>query len=138
MERADAEMCSSDQVVEHSRLGCGSSEGCRIAEVLSHIELYSFVRIMRHKGIIEMKLFINDINTVVMDFAKKGNLLDFLKLQREPICMLLRVCLTWMLAWQMRLKWAVQLSEAICFMHSNGVVHRDIKAANILVYICKC
>lgn len=31
------------------------------------------------------------------------------------------------------MKWAVQLGETICFLHSCGVIHRDLRCVNLLV-----
>nr|CCC89556.1 putative protein kinase [Trypanosoma congolense IL3000] len=57
---------------------------------------------------------------IFMDYARGGNLLGYIK-QRGPIPERIVVCLT------------RQLLDGLTHLHSRGIMHRDIKAENILI-----
>ena len=62
---------------------------------------------MRHPNIITYKEFIPEAGAIVMELAS-GNLNDLLSRLAKP------------LGWRLRLKWAMQISEALVFIHSKG------------------
>merc|ERR1711871_720789 len=35
-------------------------------------------------------------------------------------------------AWSERVQWALDTAEGVCFIHSKGFIHRDLKSQNIL------
>ena len=56
-----------------------------------------------------------------MEFAENGNLNSLLEKQTEPI------------EWLLRMKWSVQISNALTYIHQSHVVHRDLRCVNILI-----
>ncbi len=87
---------------------------------------------VKHDNIIEHKKLIPEINGIVMELAEV-NLGDYLSILTEQLCIfLIRKYIT-VVATRLRLKWSIQISEAIGFLHSRGIIHRDIRCVNILV-----
>ena len=56
---------------------------------------------------------------MVMEFCEGGTLQEALKGKDVP--------------WGQRWQWALQISEALVYLHQEGVLHRDLKAENILL-----
>ncbi|KAL7754074.1 kinase that interacts with cdc31p [Sorochytrium milnesiophthora] len=56
---------------------------------------------------------------IIMDYAKGGSLRDVMRsgpIDEKYICIMVR-----------------EVLQALCYLHKNGIIHRDIKAANILL-----
>eukprot|EP01125_Pyxidicula_operculata_P011083 TRINITY_DN361_c0_g1_i1.p1 TRINITY_DN361_c0_g1~~TRINITY_DN361_c0_g1_i1.p1 ORF type:complete len:287 (-),score=58.61 TRINITY_DN361_c0_g1_i1:124-984(-) len=69
-----------------------------------------------------------NILTIVMEFMAKGDLYGILHKKKEPLSLLQRT------------RMARQCALGLSFLHTNHVMHRDIKSMNILVtdlYECK-
>lgn len=58
---------------------------------------------------------------IVMELASHGNLYNYLKETRG------------LLEWKHKWKLALQAAKAVEYLHSNGVLHTDIKSLNFLV-----
>ena len=56
---------------------------------------------------------------MVMEFCEGGTLQEALKKENVP--------------WAQRWQWALQISEALAYLHWEGVLHRDLKAENVLL-----
>ena len=56
-----------------------------------------------------------------MEFAERGNLNDLLKCQLSPV------------GWTTRMKWCMQLTDGLIYLHKNKIIHRDLRCVNILV-----
>ena len=37
------------------------------------------------------------------------------------------------ISWKLRVRWAADTAAAIAYLHSNRVMHRDLKSTNLLV-----
>lgn len=81
----------------------------------------SFLGGVSHANVIKYRKFVFEESAIVMDYAAKGNLYDYLKQQKEPI------------DWRLRMRWAKQVAETLKFLHEKGVIHRDLRAANLLL-----
>jgi len=81
----------------------------------------SFLGGVTHPYIIKYRKFVFEESAIVMDYAAGGNLYDYLKNKQEPI------------DWKLRTKWAKQIGETIKFLHEKGIIHRDLRAVNILL-----
>jgi len=42
------------------------------------------------------------------------------------------------ITWAMRWQWALEIAQAVAYLHHQGVIHRDLKAENILIDECNC
>ena len=56
---------------------------------------------------------------MVMEFCERGTLQGALEKKYVP--------------WSQRWQWALQISQALAYLHQEGVLHRDLKAENILL-----
>ena len=53
-----------------------------------------------------------------MELAEYGTLNNFLLQRDQPI------------EWPMRMKWAMQLTNALIYLHQSAIVHRDVRCVN--------
>src|SRR5437868_770958 len=74
---------------------------------------------MKHENVIKHFKFHD--KSLIMELAENGNLQHFLDQQRQPI------------KWPLRMKWAMQLTNGLVYLHKNGLIHRDLRCVNILV-----
>jgi len=79
---------------------------------LDHSNIVSFYGIYQHEP--------EDYTYMVMEFCEGGNLQTVLEKQKT---------ISWSKTWQ----WAIEISSAVSYLHSEGVLHRDLKAENILL-----
>src|SRR5690349_20845578 len=56
-----------------------------------------------------------------MEFAERGNLNNLLKCQQLPV------------GWITRMKWCMQITNGLFYLHKNNIIHRDLRCVNILV-----
>ena len=103
-----------------SALGLG---GSRLGDAKREANL---LRMLRHDyviGYIDSFRFQTDTVTgvgIVMRFCPGGNLGNYLMREGKP-------------SEQRRLRWSRELAEGMAFLHSRGVIHRDLKPDNILI-----
>lgn len=85
------------------------------------------VKFVKHNNIINTIDIFEQSSTIyiVMDYIENGNLLQHLTKRTGP-----KNC---KLDEQNVLKIAVQLLKAIAYLHKNDIIHRDIKAENVLI-----
>jgi len=78
--------------------------------------------------------FDDKLNAVVMEFAQNGTIQEYLEHCTTPVgrfhfehfCLLL-------IDWNLRLKWTIQLLDAVLHLHSKQIIHRDLRCVNVLV-----
>ncbi len=85
------------------------------------------LKIMQHIRHPNTLLFIgvsydNDKFYIVTELAQLGTLEDLLKQSGRE------------LTWRCKLRMAEEISHALAYLHDRGVFHRDLKAANVLVF----
>jgi serine/threonine protein kinase len=39
------------------------------------------------------------------------------------------------LSWETRINFAIDISQAMAFLHAKNIVHRDLKCKNLLVFV---
>lgn len=64
---------------------------------------------------------IDVVPAITMEYASLGTLESYLKHQTNPI------------DWILKMKWSMQLSNILMYLHHRGIVHRDVRCVNILV-----
>lgn len=80
------------------------------ASIYHRLGLYErLVRILGHSR-----------DSLILEYMKNGDLKTYLQAQNSiPV--------------RLKLKWAHQIAQAVCLLHSNGILHCDIKPRNFLL-----
>ena len=78
-------------------------------------------RAIKHENVLQHVDFLPDIPAIVMELAEHSDLNNFLLQRDQPI------------KWPIRMKWCMQLTNALLYLHQSGIVHRDIRCVNILL-----
>ncbi|XP_042443274.1 probable serine/threonine-protein kinase PBL11 isoform X1 [Zingiber officinale] len=76
-----------------------------------------------HPNVVKLLGYCKEENSIVYEFIPKGSLKDhlFQRTRFQP------------LPWKLRVKIAVGVARGLAYLHTTHVIHRDIKAANILL-----
>ncbi len=76
----------------------------------------------QHDNVIQDVEFIYDIPAITMELIEHGDLSNFLKNRNSQIG---STQFYWSdnLDWHLRMKWSMQLSNALLFLHINGIIH---------------
>lgn len=103
----------------------GMALACKIVDC-SSVEILrkesDVLRQLQHKNIISFRHYIEYYNCglMFMEQAEMGDILDFINGH-------------WPLDRNLRRRWSKELISAVQYVHSIGIVHRDIKCENILL-----
>jgi len=79
---------------------------------VNHPNLVQFYGIYQHEN--------EGYTYLVMEFCEGGELRKELKKNKD-------------ISWSTRWQWALELSEGLAYLHNQGILHRDLKAENILL-----
>ncbi|RIA98213.1 kinase-like domain-containing protein [Glomus cerebriforme] len=94
-------------------------------EIVHEIKLHRDVdfhdNVIRFYGVTSTPSLENQKYWLVMEYADGGTLQDYLKLRFET------------LTWNDKFNLAFQLAYAVSCLHSEGIVHRDLHANNVLI-----
>lgn len=71
-------------------------------------------RSIKNAGIIEWIKYIPEIPAIIMEWAKYGSIQSLLFKQKSPI------------GWILRMKWSMQISKALSFLHFKGLIHSNL------------
>lgn len=123
----------------HKRIGQGSfavvSQGIYNGEVVAikrntSGRISGFQELLRssgisHPNIISIKAYILETQTIVMEYAEgyegANTLQQYLEKETKPISQFLRI------------KFIKQITSAMCYLHSKKILHRDLRASNVLL-----
>lgn len=77
----------------------------------------------KHRNIIKLIDYFEDLENVyiITEYSENGNLMKFMDSNRSKI------------SFNTLKNIAYQICEAVCYLHENGIIHRDIKPQNIVV-----
>ncbi|KRZ03673.1 Aurora kinase A [Trichinella zimbabwensis] len=91
----------------------------REISILWHLKQVNFIM---HRNILKLYDYFEDrsYDVLILEFAKKGALYDMLRKEKH-------------FTEQRTAKYMSQLISAVQYLHSKSIVHRDIKAENVLV-----
>ncbi|CAB4495457.1 unnamed protein product [Rhizophagus irregularis] len=81
-----------------------------LREVSCHKNIISFLGISRDNGYV-----------VVLEYANEGNLREYLTKKFKS------------LEWEKKIQMALDITSGLNFLHSKGIIHRDLHSKNILV-----
>ncbi|XP_033114324.1 mitogen-activated protein kinase kinase kinase 20-like [Anneissia japonica] len=86
-------------------------------------ELFEILAEIDHRNIIKLigAVTENDKKILVMEYANLGNLYDYLRKQNQRLNV------------HHSMEWAKQCSSGVAYIHSQGIIHRDIKSPNFLL-----
>ncbi len=79
--------------------------------------------------------FIIDTPAITMELIEYGNLSNFLKFKKEPIGTYASFLIFESTDWYLRMKWSMELSNALLFLHINGIIHSKFEKELSLIYI---
>ncbi|CAG8463396.1 7213_t:CDS:2 [Racocetra persica] len=91
-----------------------------IHELTMHTRSDLCENIVRLLGVTEDT--VNDRYFLIMEYANDGNLRKFLKVNNHS------------LNWDQRLELACQITKGLCYLHSEGIIHRDLHDKNIVIH----
>ncbi|GES97506.1 kinase-like domain-containing protein [Rhizophagus clarus] len=111
-------------------MNCKSFEfnNCVMKEIVNEIQLLRNVN--HHKNIIQFfgitkrkdNENMNPDYLLILEYADSGTLRNYLKKNFTK------------LDWNIKLQFAIQISNAVSCMHQKGIIHRDLHSNNILIH----
>ncbi|GAB4391214.1 MAG: hypothetical protein Tsb005_00030 [Gammaproteobacteria bacterium] len=85
------------------------------------IEEASIMAQLRHPSIVTFYGYCAEPYCLVMEHMVKGALYYTLHNNQQA------------LSWELRHQWAVQIAKGLWYLHTKGIVHRDVKSLNVLL-----
>ncbi|RGB43058.1 kinase-like domain-containing protein, partial [Rhizophagus diaphanus] len=87
-----------------------------------HMNIIQFFGITKRQNNLDNENYIDSNFLLVLEYADSGTLRNYLKDNFH------------ILDWDIKLKFAIQIADAVSSMHKKNIVHRDLHSDNILVH----
>lgn len=102
--------------------------------------IFILYRVLRHKHLIRCFNYKSSLNCIILEYAFNSSLANYLEKMESPLGKLfffldLIKCFNVVVDMDITLKLLQQLCSVLCLFEEKGIIHRNIKAENILV--CK-
>ncbi|KAF4417820.1 serine threonine protein kinase [Fusarium austroafricanum] len=111
------ELLPSGDVVKTPLMGDAREEDCR-KEIAIEAQVYK--RLNEHPRLVKMKHWDSEECTLTLEYMPNGTLEEYVRAHGA-------------ISWDQKLRWILEATEAICLLHTAGIIHCDIGPHNFLL-----